>query len=91
MRGRSSLIALALLLGASLAGCGQSDVDRTLDDPNIPIGSTINIWEDRFTLQPGATGPMAQKLFDPDVPEGAEFSIGSRRYVKLGNGVGWIR
>ena len=78
---------LAIVLG--LAGC-ESNLDRVLNDPNIPEGTTTTKEARSFSIPDDATGPMADILLNSAFEKGREFSLGDRRYRKLGHGTAEI-
>lgn len=77
----------AIVLG--LTAC-ESNLDKVLDDPNLPPGTTTTIQARSFTIPEDATGPMADILLNRAFGNGREFSLGDTRYQKIDHGVGKI-
>ena len=74
---------LAIVL--ALTAC-ESNLDRVLNDPNIPPGTKTTKEARSFSIPDDATGPLADILLNSAYEKGREFSIGDQRYRKLGHG-----
>ncbi len=81
--------ATMLAVALALSGC-ESNLDKVLDDPNIPPGTKTTIEARSFSIPDGSTGPLADVLLNSAFPRGREFSVGNRRYRKLGHGTAEI-